>query len=408
MPPADSRTASLLLGCLSAGSGLPPETRAVAFDWPDVIGAAARHQLVPLLYKQLKKVGARASVPPDVWQRLRLAYFAGASRNARLLKELGALLERLRSAGVRVIVLKGAFLAEAVYLDVALRHMTDIDLMVPRAALPKAYAVLLDTNRVLRLPKGTRAGFASGWELRLPVDAGVDFCWAIDVPGGRSRLDVDGLWSRALPAAVVGVEVLVLSPEDLLLHLCLHATHRHGLSDGLRPFVDIARVASHYRNEMDWPQVVGRAHEWGASRYVGLALQLARNMLDAEVPDDAVERLVPGGVDQRALATARQSVLAKTGYVQLMPFLDWLGAKSVVDMAALSWERVFQSREEMAVLYPGARESSHLFLYHGLRLRDAVRDYLYHTLRRVRLAVRTRGRDPNAQLLNWLRRRIDS
>ena len=82
MPPADSRAASLLLDCLSAGSGLPPETRAAAFDWTDVIGAAARHHLVPLLYKQLKKAGARASIPPDVWQRLRMAYFSGASRIA--------------------------------------------------------------------------------------------------------------------------------------------------------------------------------------------------------------------------------------------------------------------------------------------------------------------------------------
>jgi len=402
MPVVDIGAAGLLLRCLSAGGEPAPEVPAAAVNWNEVTEAAVQHRLAPLLYRRLKQVGARAFVPPDVWERLRLACLASASRNARLLGELGTLLRCLRSSGVRVIVLKGAFLAEAVYEDVALRHMVDVDLMVPRSKLPAACAALLDTDRVLRLPTDIRPGFGSRWELRLPVDAGVDFCWTIEVPGGRSRLDLAGLWNRTRPAVVAGVEVLGLSPEDLLLHLCLHASHRHGLGDGLRPLFDIAETIRRYQDEMDWTQVVDRACEWVASRYVGLALHLVRSMLGAGVPDRVLERLVPGGPDPRMLATARESVLARTGYDQLVPFLDLLGVRSFADIARLSWERVVISREEMTAMYPGARDSDRFYLYYALRLRDVARDYLAHTLRRCRLMMRSRRRDPNALLLNWL------
>jgi hypothetical protein len=402
MPIAQVHASEQLLRCLSGGGNQLSEA-AARLNWDDVVAAGVEHRLAPLLYRRLKQAGIRASLPRDVWERLRRAYLAGAARNARLFGELGVLLRRLRGSGIRVIGLKGAFLAEAVYEDIALRQMVDVDLLVPRAELPAAYAALLDMERILRLPSVNRPGFGSSWELRLPVDAGVDFCWAIAIPGGRSRLDVAGLWNRARPAIIAGVEVLALSCEDLLLQLCLHATHRHGLEDGLRPFVDIAKTTRRYRDEIDWTQVAERAREWGASRYVGLALRLARSMLDAQVPGEALDRLVPGGLDLRMLATARHSVLARTGYVEQIPFLNWVGATSLAEIARLSWERVFLSREEMSAMYAGARDSNHLGLYHALRLRDVVGDYLSHTLRRARLAMRSRGQDPNAPLLNWLR-----
>jgi hypothetical protein len=365
---------------------------------------AVHHGLAPLLFKRLKKSDARASVPADAWERLRLAYFASAGRNMRLYRELRTVLRCLRSSGIKVIVLKGAYLAETVYGNVALRPMCDVDLLVPRAELPRAQAVLLDMGGVQRQSEDNE--LCDTTRLHLPQfvirDLVIEIHSTIASPTGPVGIDAAGLWDRAHPALIAGVEVLALSPEDLLLHLCLHFCYQHRLA-GLRFFCDIAETIHHYRGEMDWPQVVDRAREWGASRYVGLTLYLAGSMLDAGLPDDVLERLVPGGLDQRILETARQSALAQTGYGPWVPFFELQGVRSLGDKARLFWERVFLSHGEMAAIYPASRDSRHLHFYYALRLRDVIRSFGSYTLRRGLPVIRSRGRAGNVSLVNWLR-----
>ena len=154
---------------------------------------------------------------------------------------------------------------------------------------------------------------------------------------------------------------------------------------------------------IDWQQVVDRAREWGATKYVGLMLHLARRVLGARVPEDVLEQLIPGGIDQRILMVARESVLGQGGYIERLPFFGRLGAKSIGEKAKLSWERFFLSRDEMAARYPAARNSRHLYFYYALRLRDVIGAYLSHTLVRGRLMMQGRGSDRNASLVNWLK-----
>ena len=455
----DPLCSEFLLQCLSVTRPLSSVTghpstvcRQPTAVWDEVIAIAVRHGLTPLLYARLKENDAQAYVPADVWERMRRTYVASAVRSMCFERDLRAVLRCLRSSGIKVIVLKGAYLAEAVYDDPALRPRVDVDLMVPKADLPRAYAALLDLGRTHRQPQAG-ASSAEDSHRGLTVGAGIDLCWTFDVPGGRSRLDTACLWDRARPATIAGVEVLALSPEDLLLHLCLHAAHRHGLGDGLRPLCDVCETILRFRSEMDpevrhgtteitenrrvrsehrpvcvrprtgrpspdsvfsvasvvdsisvpgidWTQVVERAQVWGASRYVGLMLHLARGMLGADVPDEVLEQLVPGGINLPVLEAARESVLARTGYMERMPFFGRLGAKSLGEKLKLSWERVFLSRDEMAATYPASRDSKCLCFYYALRLRDVVRAYRFHV--EQRRVVRSPDRDRNAALVNWL------
>jgi hypothetical protein len=301
-------------------------------------------------------------------------------------------------------VLKGAFLAETVYGDIAVRQMCDVDLMVPGAELPRAQAVLLDMGGTQR--QSDNDELWSGHHHLLPVvirGLVVELHSTIASPTGPFRIDVAGLWDRARPATVAGVEALALSPEDLLLHLSLHICHVHRLSCGLQPLCDISETTHRYRGEMDWSQVAHSAREWGAVRYVGLTLHLARSMMAAEVPDDVLERLVPGGLDPRLLEAARQFVLAGTDYVQWMPALDLASARSLTDKARLVRERLFLSRDEMAAKYPRFRESRHPYLYFAIRVTDAIRTFWSYTLRRGLPLIRTREQDRNVSLANWLK-----
>lgn len=154
---------------------------------------------------------------------------------------------------------------------------------------------------------------------------------------------------------------------------------------------------------MDWTQVVHTAREWGAARYVGLTLHLVRRVLGAGVPDDVIQRLVPTGLDQRVLETARGFVLTQTDYRQWVPFLDVLGAKSLGDTARRTWKRISLSRDEMAVKYPASRGSRHLYFHYSLRFRDGIRAFGSYILRRGLSVIRSLGRGQKASLVNWLK-----
>jgi len=393
----DSRPVRQLLRCLSGG-------REPTTDWNGVVALAVFQGLAPLLFRRLKNDGERSCVPVDAWERLRLAYFDAADRNLHLLRELRPVLQRLRGAGVRVTALKGVYLAEAVYGDVALRPMCDVDLMVPRAELAAAQSVLLDMGGVYRPPEDIEL-WCQRWH-SLPHFAfhglTVEVHWNIVRPAGPVNIDAAGLWTRARPATVAGVEVLALSPEDLLLHLCLHFGYHHRLTR-LRYFCDIAETIRRLGGELDWTKVVDRAREWNASRYVGLTFHLARGMLGASVPGHVLERLVPGGPDRRVLDAATESVLTRTPYEDMMPLFEMLAAKSIGDKTKLFWRRVFLSREEMAAKYPASRESRHLGFYFMLRLRDVVWAFAVYNLRRYLLRMRDPRRGRKAALANWLK-----
>lgn len=422
-------------------------------DWNEVVDLAIREHVDPLLYRRLKEADARDCVPADVWKRLRRAYFTSGDRNARLFRELRAVLERLHGSGIPVIVLKGAYLAEAVYGDVALRRMCDSDLLVPQADLARAEAVLLGMGGAQHRPSRNRIGSSPPRhrdpdEVRsqkpdvrmqksgvrslgdlggsspvaqqpldmdsdcrttkhaLPVFIGelaVELHWTIVSPTGPVRVDAAGFWNRARPALVAGVKVLSLSPEDLLLHLCLHFCYENGCV-GLRYLCDIAETLRHFGSGLDWPQVVERAREWGATRHAGLALRLAGDRLDAAVPDDILKRLVPGGIDQRVLAAADEALLTQTARHHWESLFRAQGARSTGEKARFLKERVFLSRDEMAAKYPASRGSRFFYFYYALRLRDGLRAYSFHALRRARLMMQKRRRERHAALYNWLTR----
>ena len=124
----------------------------------------------------------------------------------------------------------------------------------------------------------------------------VEIHWSIARPDGPFQIDLDGLWERAQRASIVGVEALVLSPEDLILHLCLHSSFTHKFRIGLRMCWDIREVVRHYRDAIDWDLLVRRAQQWGIGQYVYLTLRLVRELLAADIPVARIAALEPPGL----------------------------------------------------------------------------------------------------------------
>jgi hypothetical protein len=73
----------------------------------------------------------------------------------------------------------------------------------------------------------------------------------------------------------------------------------------LRPFCDIAETIHHFGSEIDWATVIERAIARKWQRGVYLTLQLAKEMIEADVPAFVLENLRPGEAPGVLMDTVR-------------------------------------------------------------------------------------------------------
>lgn len=79
----------------------------------------------------------------------------------------------------------------------------------------------------------------------------VEMHWNIMPALERFNIDADDLWARTRHEIIAGQKAHVLSPEDLLLHISLHAC-KEGFFRGLRSLLDISKIIQHYGEGIDW------------------------------------------------------------------------------------------------------------------------------------------------------------
>jgi hypothetical protein len=160
--------------------------------------------------------------------------------------------------GVPAVALKGAALVELVYDSPGERTMGDVDLLVPGPEWRRACEAI-----------GGRELVTDG----RPITSRHDYCRAFRADGDVTfelhrylaprplfAVDTAGILDRARPSPR---GLLVPSPEDLLLSLCVHAA-KHGFELPLRAVVDTRRVVARLRP--DGRIVAARALDWRAAR----------------------------------------------------------------------------------------------------------------------------------------------
>jgi hypothetical protein len=327
-------------------------------DWDDLLQQAEHHQVTPLLHRALEE--RHTALPADVRERLDLSCFSTAVSNAELFSQLTAVLATLKAEGIPVLVLKGAHLAEIVYRDVTLRPMGDVDLLVRRSDLLSAERVLLGLGYRPQIVPGGIQDYSAHRHLPPFIKDGavpIEIHRLID-ESGCFQIDAEGLWERARTAWIARVEALVLSPEDLLLHLCLHAAFQHGFRVPLRHIYDIVATIQHHGPELDWRGLVRAAETSGLSRICYYALAVAESLLGAGVPAEALTALETSGCDPRMVAVIREYVLlhpthpAPGGIQEMFQTRGWLeGMRSLLRSLFPSPARL----REMYALAPGSK-----------------------------------------------------
>jgi hypothetical protein len=342
---------------------------------------AVQHGVAPLLHRALQSDDALADLPEPVCTRLKEERRATALLNLRKYGEFRRIAQALRDRNIPLIPLKGLHLADLVYGDISLRPMSDLDILVPRAAVEAAIATLQSIEYGFDQDVSGAAPALLDEKCNIGLThrrlgLSVEIHWTLAERGDCYAPPMDRIWRSAAPGRIGDADVLVMSPEFLLLHVSAHLACNHVFGFDLRALCDIAEIS---RLRPDWESVAALGQRHGWTRGVAVALRLARDHLGADIPDKALVAVGADALDPELLGDAMAHLVGFSripGELVTAPNLLALAGRATWRARwTLLCKRVLVSRAELSLLYGVPEHSPWIVLYYAVRLRDLVRKY---------------------------------
>ena len=340
--------------------------------WEKLLQETEQHGLTPLLYRRVQAAGV--AVPEDVGKKMHAAYLRTAEQNIRRYEILSRIYKACDEAGIEVIPLKGIYLASEVYRDIALREMSDIDILVRKKNLD-AVEDILDELGFISLQQNKDPVFEKGHHLRYIIEESgllIEVHWDLMDPDDSVQVDIDALWDRSGSQDDAGKNVRALSPEDLLLHLSVHLAN-HTFFLGLRGLYDLAMTIDVFMKVIDWDRLYDLAVAWNAVRALYVNLQLASDLLDVEVMGEYLERIKPGEVDEQYLEVSRELVFAS--YEPNNPVFSLMSEEDSRQKTEFMLEVLFPSKRTITLKYPSATNRFEIAMSYPLYYMDRIRKY---------------------------------
>ncbi len=204
--------------------------------------------------------------------------------------EADRLAHAFRDSHVPVVLLKGAAYILAGLPPGHARMLSDVDILVPRADLPEAEAILNRHGWQFGPHSDYDEHYYREWMHELPPMQHVSRGSQLDVHHTlaplttRLSLSPAGLFERALQ--IPGSTLRILAPVDMVLHSVLHGFYTGEFTNGWRDLLDIHELVSHFSpiEPTFWDDLQTRATEWGATRPLYYALWLTNHVLHTPVP----------------------------------------------------------------------------------------------------------------------------
>jgi hypothetical protein len=254
------------------------------------------HRLTPWLYSVVAQKGWESFInSPSLLQALRRDYMLALNLAARQSEMTFRLVHRFAEHRIEVILLKGADLRHRLYGDPAARPMDDLDVLINPEDIPRAQGLLAEMGFHLAPEYGDLS--PAYWEIlggalnyQPPSRTGIclDLHWEIGALLYFYRLPFALLREGALPFSPDGLPVYVLSPENLIIYLCLNTQKDPGIPL-LGQILDLVLALS--RLPINWQILIDRARSFRCSRPVFLILREVAVRAPHLVPREALEAL---------------------------------------------------------------------------------------------------------------------
>lgn len=288
-------------------------------------------RLLPLLYERFRQEGIQHPVLPV----LRGVKKHTWSYNRLLFHRASAAIRDLRSAGIEVMVIKGAALTIEYYQDYSLRPMDDVDLLVRYHDAPAAIEVLCRQSWKALEQWNEQKGFSEqtrrydhAMHFVHPLGQDLDLHWNLTPFCLGPDADND-FWQASKETTFEGQLVRVLDPADQLLHICVHGAAWERVAP-IRWIPDAFAVLRK-APQLDWERLLLQARK----RNLTLVVRSALQYIDGNISD-----AVPASV----LSKFRQSEVTVFERLEYWQLLKPAWALGHVRRKLWTFLRVFQGR----------------------------------------------------------------
>lgn len=333
----------------------PLEIHGPDSDWNCILKQLQRESLGPLLYSDLSKLhGSRESIPDDARSILEEEYYSNARHNILLLGELEQIVNALKNEDIPVMVLKGAALLESIYSNVALRPMSDIDILIYRESL-SGIDIVLRRCGYFRLgnttiqTKGAVSPYLNSIVYRKHSfeDYFLHVHWhlvntTIPVEMYYDKIDMAKIWKEAEPTRIGGTEALILAPHHFLIHLCEHALNH--FFDRLILLYDVHIFIERNRDRFDWKKFVDETLNFNLARPVYYTFYFTTKFFETQIPVYVLERLRPEKFsfgERKFISSVLNGKLPS-----YFPFLIYLAmSRGVLKKIKFIWRHIFPPLE---------------------------------------------------------------
>jgi len=248
-------------------------------SWENILDKHYQTDLCPLLFYIITKALAKIyitrqhydsssdMVPDRILAELQERYRESLKRNMILMSELKTVTDELGKNDIATIAIKGAYLADNVYDNIACRPMGDIDILIRNNDMRKSetifqslhYKRMEENPRILRLHRSF-VKETTGEIIKIEVH----HCLAKDV--FMTNFDLDKIWSlRFLPI------------EYNLIYLSWHAV-RHGISRFIW-LCDMAQLIKKNTDSINFSDVERFGILHNADKHVSFCLFLMNTLL---------------------------------------------------------------------------------------------------------------------------------
>ena len=251
---------------------------------------------LPLIYAATGRYSLRAQLPPAILQFLREQSLRLIAAEMGHRQWLLTHLDRFTERGIPVILLKGAAFAGTLYADNAPRLGVDLDLLVRKEDFDLACEVLGETMYPVVLAEDRAATHALLFERVFLAKGGlgptVELHRQLTNPY-IFTIDQSSLWAASRRHPRFNSELVrILSPEDSLLHLAVHAGR--DLDFSTHNLLDAHEIWCQWQPD---PEQLGqRAAAWGGRTVLWFLLTKGREIMATPVPERFLDSLRPGRI----------------------------------------------------------------------------------------------------------------
>lgn len=267
--------------------------------WEEVQSLLIQHGSAPLLFKKLSLLRNSHLIPVTIQQALQQAYYHTLSRNMILFNALKEITGILKQSNIKVIVLKGGYLAPFLYEDIATRQLSDLDILVPEkdgetvTKILQSIGFSFSTNDVSIVSEFIGNHNHEMIHFVPLIRNGVSVEVHIRLHRTHSSYDIktERFIENALPFNYQGIEAYGLALPDLLIHLCVHIDKHFGNEHiQMKCFNDLANLLVIYRNDLDWLALTENCRLHAAELVVFRYLLLTAEFYQVSIPEEIKER----------------------------------------------------------------------------------------------------------------------